>query len=246
MPYYHISRPTKAKTSGFLSRPAAAPRASASARVTDVLREAIVSMQLKPGELVDKLALCERLGLSRSPVSEALSRLQQEGLVEIEPQRGTFVSRLRLSDMRQNLFLRRALEVETVRELASHMPAEVLEALSRNMRYQRAAAAAQDRVGFHALDLEFHEILLSALSFSRVKAVVDTARSGLERARRLLATPRRNSDTLLEHERIFVSLEAGNADAAAEAMRAHLNAVMREIDALAIAHPDIFADLEPT
>jgi DNA-binding GntR family transcriptional regulator len=238
--------PTKAKTSGFLSRPAAAPRASASARVTDVLREAIVSMQLKPGELVDKLALCERLGLSRSPVSEALSRLQQEGLVEIEPQRGTFVSRLRLSDMRQNLFLRRALEVETVRELASHMPAEVLEALSRNMRYQRAAAAAQDRVGFHALDLEFHEILLSALSFSRVKAVVDTARSGLERARRLLATPRRNSDTLLEHERIFVSLEAGNADAAAEAMRAHLNAVMREIDALAIAHPDIFADLEPT
>ena len=238
--------PTKAKTSGFLSRPAAAPRASASARVTDVLREAIVSMQLKPGELVDKLALCERLGLSRSPVSEALSRLQQEGLVEIEPQRGTFVSRLRLSDMRQNLFLRRALEVETVRELASHMPAEVLEALSRNMRYQRAAAAAQDRVGFHALDLEFHEILLSALSFSRVKAVVDTARFGLERARRLLATPRRNSDTLLEHERIFVSLEAGNADAAAEAMRAHLNAVMREIDALAIAHPDIFADLEPT
>ena len=238
--------PTKAKTSGFLSRPAAAPRASASARVTDVLREAIVSMQLKPGELVDKLALCERLGLSRSPVSEALSRLQQEGLVEIEPQRGTFVSRLRLSDMRQNLFLRRALEVETVRELASHMPAEVLEALSRNMRYQRAAAAAQDSVGFHALDLEFHEILLSALSFSRVKAVVDTARSGLERARRLLATPRRNSDTLLEHERIFVSLEAGNADAAAEAMRAHLNAVMREIDALAIAHPDIFADLEPT
>ena len=238
--------PTKAKTSGFLSRPAAAPRASASARVTDVLREAIVSMELKPGEPVDKLALCERLGLSRSPVSEALSRLQQEGLVEIEPQRGTFVSRLRLSDMRQNLFLRRALEVETVRELASHMPAEVLEALSRNMRYQRAAAAAQDRVGFHALDLEFHEILLSALSFSRVKAVVDTARSGLERARRLLATPRRNSDTLLEHERIFVSLEAGNADAAAEAMRAHLNAVMREIDALAIAHPDIFADLEPT
>ena len=238
--------PTKAKTSGFLSRPAAAPRASASARVTDVLREAIVSMQLKPAELVDKLALCERLGLSRSPVSEALSRLQQEGLVEIEPQRGTFVSRLRLSDMRQNLFLRRALEVETVRELASHMPAEVLEALSRNMRYQRAAAAAQDRVGFHALDLEFHEILLSALSFSRVKAVVDTARPGLERARRLLATPRRNSDTLLEHERIFVSLEAGNADAAAEAMRAHLNAVMREIDALAIAHPDIFADLEPT
>lgn len=237
---------TKAKTYGFLGRPEAAPRVSASARVTDVLREAIVSMELKPGEPVDKLALCERLGLSRFPVSEALSRLQQEGLVEIEPQRGTFVSRLRLADMRQNLFLRRALEVETMRELAGHMPAEAMEALSRNMRYQRAAAAAQDREGFHALDLEFHEILLSALSFPRVKTVVDSARSGLERARRLLATPRRNSDTLIEHERIFASLEAGNSDEAAEAMRAHLNAVMRELDALAITRPDIFADLEPT
>jgi DNA-binding GntR family transcriptional regulator len=237
---------TKAKTYGFLGRPDATPRVSASARVTDVLREAIVSMELKPGEPVDKLALCERLGLSRFPVSEALSRLQQEGLVEIEPQRGTFVSRLRLADMRQNLFLRRALEVETMRELAGNMPAEAMESLSRNMRYQRAAAAAQDRAGFHALDLEFHEILLSALSFSRVKAVVDNARSGLERARRLLATQRRNSDTLIEHERIFASLEAGNADEAAEAMRAHLNAVMRELDALAITRPDIFADLEPT
>jgi GntR family transcriptional regulator, rspAB operon transcriptional repressor len=237
---------TKAKTYGFLGRPEAAPRVSASARVTDMLREAIVSMELKPGEPVDKLALCERLGLSRFPVSEALSRLQQEGLVEIEPQRGTFVSRLRLADMRQNLFLRRALEVETVRELGLNMPAEAMVALSRNMRYQRAAAAAQDRAGFHALDLEFHEILLSALSFPRVKTVVDSARSGLERARRLLATPRRNSDTLIEHERIFERLQAADAEAAAEAMRAHLNAVMRELDALAITHPDIFADLEPT
>lgn len=237
---------TKAKTYAFLGRSDAAPRGSAAARVTDLLRDAIVSMELKPGEPIDKLALCERLGLSRFPVSEALSRLKDEGLVEIEPQRGTFVSRIKLADVRQNLFLRRALEAETVRELARQMPPEALDELARNMRYQRAAVEAQDREGFHALDLEFHEILLAALAFPRVKTAVESARSGLDRVRKLLATPRRHSDTLTEHERIFASIEAANGDEAAKAMRAHLDAVMRELDALAITRPDIFADLEPT
>lgn len=237
---------TKAKTYAFLGRSDAAPRGSAAARVTDLLRDAIVSMELKPGEPIDKLALCERLGLSRFPVSEALSRLKDEGLVDIEPQRGTFVSRIRLADVRQNLFLRRALEAETVQELARNMPAEALEELSRNMRYQRAAVVAQDREGLHALDLEFHEILLVALAFPRVKAAVESARSGLDRVRKLLATPRRNSDTLAEHERIFEALKAANGDEAAIAMRGHLDAVMRELDNLARAHPHLFADLETT
>ncbi|MDP4822531.1 MAG: GntR family transcriptional regulator [Aestuariivirgaceae bacterium] len=237
---------TKAKTYGFLGSSHAAPRGSAAARVTDWLRDAIVSMEIKPGEPIDKLALCERLGLSRFPVSEALSRLKDEGLVEIEPQRGTFVSRIRLADARQNLFLRRALEAEAVQELARNMPAEALEDLARNMRYQRAAVEAQDREGFHALDLEFHEILLSALAYPRVKAAVESARSGLDRVRKLLATPRRNSDTLIEHERIFAGLAAANGEQASTAMRAHLDAVMTDLNTLALASPHLFADLETT
>lgn len=93
-------------------------RGGTTERVLAVLREAIIGFELAPGEDIDKLAICERLGVSRFPVSEALARLQSEGLVEILPQRGTRVSRIRLAEVRQSMFIRRALESQAVRTLA--------------------------------------------------------------------------------------------------------------------------------
>ena len=76
----------------FLTPLATPTRGNVTVFVTDMLRQAIVTLQLKPGEVIDKNALCDRLGVSRFPVSEALARLQAEGLVDILPQRGTTVS----------------------------------------------------------------------------------------------------------------------------------------------------------
>jgi DNA-binding GntR family transcriptional regulator len=73
----------------FLEPLATPSRGNVTAFVTDLLRQSIVTLQLKPGEVIDKTALCDRLGVSRFPVSEALARLQAEGLVDILPQRGT-------------------------------------------------------------------------------------------------------------------------------------------------------------
>ena len=81
-------------------------------RVQEVIRDAIVRLDLPPGTAIDKVALCARLGVSRFPVSEALGRLAAEGLVEILPQRGTRVARIDLADCRQAMFIRRALEIE--------------------------------------------------------------------------------------------------------------------------------------
>jgi DNA-binding GntR family transcriptional regulator len=219
-------------------------RGGATSRVWVALREAIVSLELPPGAPIDKGALCERLKVSRFPVSEALSRLQTEGLVEIRPQRGTSVALIRLADARENMFLRRALEAAAVRALAPVIGKATLAELHRNIRYQRAAVEADDRTGFHALDLEFHEILLDALKFSRVKAAVETARLALERVRRLLASARRHALTLREHERILAALEAGDGERAAKAMTRHLDAVDGELQALAKSRPAIFADRE--
>src|SRR3982750_2666552 len=83
-------------------------------RVQDVIRDAIVRLELSPGAIIDKVALCARLGVSRFPVSEALGRLATEGFVEVLPQRGTRVARIDLSDCRQAMFIRRALEVEAI------------------------------------------------------------------------------------------------------------------------------------
>lgn len=232
----------KAKSYDFLGTPRGATRGGATSRIVETLREAIVSLELKPGVAVDKAMLCERLGVSRFPISEALSRLQAEGLVDIQPQRGTTVTLIRITDARENMFLRRSLEAAVVRTLAPSISTDMLSTLRRNIRYQRSAVEADDRAGFHKLDLEFHDILLDAPGFPRVKAAVESARLGLERARRVLASPRRHAVTLEEHEAILQALEIRDGVKAGEAMETHLDAVMAELLAHARAQPDIFAD----
>jgi DNA-binding GntR family transcriptional regulator len=232
----------EAESYAFLSDVRGKVRGGTTARVVAVLREAIVSLELPPGTQLDKAALCQRLRVSRFPVSEALARLQSEGLVEIRPQSGTIVSLIRLGDVRENLFLRRALEAEAARSLATDIAPVTLAALQRNVRYQKAAANAGDRAGFHALDLEFHDIIFTALGFDRVKATVESARMGLDRIRRLLASKRRHKLTYTEHEKIVATIAAGDGEAAAAAMIAHLDAVMEELLSLARKQPEIFAD----
>jgi len=232
----------KAKTYDFLESVKAAHRGGATARVVEALREAIASLELPPGAFLDKAALCARLGVSRFPVSEALSRLQAEGLVQIQPQRGSVVSLIRLADTRENMFLRRSLEIEAVRTLALVATKELCSALRRNLEEQAKALAADDRHTFHKLDLAFHDMLLDALGFHKVKQTVDCARIALDRIRRILTSPDIGAATRTEHERILVALENRDAEAAAAAMRAHLDAVMVRLMNLAEKQPQLFTD----
>lgn len=218
-------------------------RGGTTERVQSLLREAIIGFELAPGADIDKLAICERLGVSRFPVSEALARLQSEGLVEILPQRGTRVSRIRLSDVRQSMFIRSALEAQAVRTLALSHSDALLPSLERNLRYQHAASEAGDRRDFHRLDLEFHLILLDALGYARVKAAVEAARANLDRVRRLLSSPRHHALTVTDHEKIVAALAAGDADAAGRAMEEHLDFVITELVAFAAENPALFEDL---
>jgi DNA-binding GntR family transcriptional regulator len=205
----------------------------------ETLRDMIVGLELPPGSAIDKLALCQRFGVSRFPVSEALARLQADGLVEILPQRGTRVSRIHMEDVCQAMFIRRSLEVEMVRTLAPDIGTASLSALSLNLDYQQVAWERADRHEFHRLDLAFHEILFDQLGFPRVRQTVETARSSLERARRLLSSPRRHASTLVEHRAIYGCLAQHDAAGAAAAMTQHLGNVLAELSLLAAEHPDL-------
>ena len=175
----------------FLSAPASPTRGNVTVYVTDTLRSAIVTLALKPGEVLDKGAICDRLGVSRFPVSEALARLQTEGLVDILPQRGSTVSLIRIADVLEYMLIRKALEAEAVRIVTDNHSPGLFETLQRNMSYQRAAAQLDDQAGFHERDLEFHDIILSDMSFTKVKSVIENTRANLDRARRMILTPRR-------------------------------------------------------
>src|SRR5882757_7043077 len=184
-------------------------------RVQDVVRGAIVRLDLPPGTAIDKTALCARLGVSRFPVSEALGRLAAEGFVEILPQRGTRVARIDLADCRQAMFIRRALEIEAMREIAPRADAALLATLDRNLREQEAVFADANSVRFHQLDLELHDALLTFLGFERVKNACETARGSLDRARLFMCTPERKVSTLAEHRAIVAALKKRDPDAAA-------------------------------
>ena len=114
--------------------------------------------------------MCRRLGVSRFPVSEALARLQAEGLVDILPQRGSNVAPIMFSQARENMFLRRTLEAATARSVAAAIDGPTLAALKRNLRSQRGAVRTANRLRFHDLDVEFHDLLQGRLGFPRVRA----------------------------------------------------------------------------
>jgi DNA-binding GntR family transcriptional regulator len=209
--------------------------------VYDDLRAAIIALTLAPGARIDKAEICERLGVSRQPLAEAIARLAEERLIEVEPQKGTFVARIRLADVAEAAFVRRALEVATVTALAPRIPDSALARLERLLDYQSAAVKGSDVDEFYALDVRFHEVLFDSLAMRRVAEVVDASRAQLERARRLLLpTPTRNRDTLREHQAILDALSERNAVRAAAAMGGHLDMGMAELRRYAAARPDLF------
>ena len=226
----------------FLVAPPAASRGNVTTHVTDALRSAIVTLTLRPGESIDKGAVCDRLGVSRFPVSEALARLQTEGLVDILPQRGSTVSLVRIADVLEYMLIRKSLEAEAVRVVAGKHAPSLIDALERNMAYQHAAASIEDQQGFHERDMDFHDIILGAMRFGKVRSVIEQTRSNLDRARRLILTPRRLEVSIGEHEKIFAAIKAGDGEAAANAMRVHIDRVMAELIDFARDRPEIFAD----
>lgn len=209
--------------------------------VYEDLRAAIVSLALKPGARVDKTEICGRLHVSRQPLAEAIARLAEERLVDVEPQKGTFIARIRLSDVAEAAFVRRALETAMVAAIAPTIEETTLARVERILGYQAAAVKAKDTEEFYVLDVRFHTMLFERLAMRRVAEVVETSRAQLERTRRLLLpTPGRNQNTLREHRAIFAALQLRDPVKAARAMGEHLDEVMAELKRFAARQPDLF------
>jgi GntR family transcriptional regulator, rspAB operon transcriptional repressor len=230
----------KRKKYNFLARLERGARGHTTEQVERCLRSAIVALDFAPGEFIDKGAVCATLGVSRFPVSEALARLAVEGLVEILPQRGSRAARIRLSEVRESMLIRQALEGMVAEAAAKRLSSMAIEALRGNLEAQQEAVSRGDRPGFHALDLEFHTILVEGLEMPRVASVIDASRANIDRVRRLLSSPRRHVITLEEHWEIFRALETHDAAAARRAMEAHLEAVVEELERFSVEHAEVF------
>lgn len=210
-------------------------------KVYQTLRQAILSLAYKPGEILRKPEICDALGVSRSPVADAVARLAAEGLVDVIPQAGTFVARFSMQEIREGAFLREAIEVAAIEKVAAQITDAQLQLLRRNLTVQAALVADGDIPGFYAMDAAMHELLLSFTGFAKLSQVSETAWLHVNRARQLiLPVPGRVQATLAEHQAILTALEARDPAAARDAIRSHLRQLITYLEPLERDRPDLF------
>lgn len=213
----------------------------ASARIYDWLRERIAGGELPPGLPLSEKEMAERYGVSRTPVREALLRLADERLVDIFPQRGTFVSRIRAESLRDGMVIRMALERVAVREAAQRATAAGIAELRHCLDRHRASERAADWAGFHFEDEDFHRRISVLSGHPNVWRVVRQEKVQIDRCRVLhLPISGRRGFVLDEHAAIIKALAARDPDAAERAMEAHLANVLPGLDELIRAHPEYF------
>lgn len=210
-------------------------------RVYLAIKQAILSLDFPPGATLRKAPICERLGVSRAPVTEAIARLAAEGLVDVVPQSGTRVSYFSMPEIREGMFLREALELATVAKVARDLTEEQRKILSRNMRLQELLIEDDDISGFYQADEEFHGLLMQFTGFRRLADVAQTVSLQVSRARMLLLPkPGRVAETLEEHRAIHTAILERDEQAAQIAMRHHLGQLMPRIETLMQAQPHLF------
>ena len=204
---------------------------SKSERVYKTLRRQIRELELPPGTRLRKNEIALEFGVSRAPVSEAISRLSDEGLVDVFPQNGSFVAPIRPQDIRESLLIRTGLEVEAIRRVTQKADIDLLERLETNLSAQDAALESDDMVVLDDLDEAFHAIIFKAVESPRAQRLLDAIRALLDRPRfHALPEDGRPKATVAEHRRIVDAIRTGDPEFAGAAMRVHLTMVARAIE----------------
>lgn len=210
-------------------------------RVYLAIKQAILLLDFPPGAALRKALICDRLGVSRAPVADAITRLSTEGLVDVVPQSGTHVSYFSISEIREGSFLREALELATVAKVARDLTDEQHVQLRRNMRLQELLIEDKDIPGFYQADEEFHSLLMGFTGFKRLPEVAQAVSLQVSRARiLLLPSADRIAETLAEHKAIYEALLARDEQGAQDAMRDHLGQLPPRIERLQKEQPHLF------
>ena len=208
-------------------------------RVVGALRDEIVTMALKPGDVISESDIAGRYGVSRQPVREAFIRLAQQGLLLIRPKRATVVKKISPEGVRQSRFIRESIEVEIVRRVAAN-PGDAAAVLKALIVDQEAASAAEDSRSFHTLDELFHRTLARLAGVEYAWQLIDDHKMQLDRVRYLTLGVSSSRVAIGEHKMIAAAVAAGDVPRAEAAMRAHLARAEILLSQTISDYPDYF------
>ncbi len=225
------------------TNPDRARDATSADRVYALLKQAIAELVLKPHEAVSEKEIASMLGVSKTPVREALIRLEVENLVQTRPRSGTYVTPIVPDDLFEAMLIREALEGAAVRLAARKADRRGKSMLRETMQRQAEAIERHDVAGFQVADDDLHREIVIISELPRLWSLLDTVRVSLNRVRHLAApAPGRIGMLASQHQAIVDAIVANRADDAATAMQNHLDALYPFVETLLRQRPELFAN----
>ncbi|MDH7479328.1 MAG: GntR family transcriptional regulator [Syntrophomonadaceae bacterium] len=191
--------------------------------VLEILREAIVSGLLRPGEKLMEAQLAEEMGISRTPVREAIRKLELEGFVNMIPRKGACVAEYSEKDIVDTFRIRLALERLAVELAVGNITSGELEELKRVLEDEERSIEGLNLEAMVEKDAEFHEVIYRAGGNPRLLQIMENLRGQISRFRFVSLGGRgRGREVLVEHGRIYEALKQRNLELVLECIEEHI------------------------
>ena len=192
--------------------------------VFNTLRKAILTGQLKPGERLMEVHLANKLGVSRTPIREAIRKLELEGLVIMIPRRGAEVAQITEKSLKDVLEVRRALDALSVELACERITEEEIEALGRACEEFARATKGADTSVIAKADVKVHDIIVQATGNQRLLQLVNNLAEQMYRYRFVYLKDTSRHETLIaEHKEIYDSIVERNKERASAAAKLHID-----------------------
>ena len=191
--------------------------------VFKTLRQAILKGELEPGERLMEIQLAERLGVSRTPIREAIRKLELEGLVKNIPNKGAVVVGVTSQDIDDIYTIRTRIEGLAARRCAQNIGDDELEELRQVVELQEYFVTKQDFLQVWHLDSRFHEMIYDACRSRPLKQILSLFHNYIQKAREYSVKSGRAQASAQEHRAILDAIENHDLDGAEKAMALHVN-----------------------
>jgi GntR family transcriptional regulator, rspAB operon transcriptional repressor len=193
-------------------------------QIYPLIRDMILTGEIRPGDAIDEKLIAQNLNISRTPVREAVKKLSDEHLVDVVAQSGTRAARIDAKEIEQAYLIRRALEMESAAHAAPHMNTSHAESLNDILMLHERAIEQRKFVQAVGIDDNFHRYIAQVAELPRLWHMIEISKAHLDRCRHMLL-PRTGeaAATLEQHRAIIRALNTGKSEAAKEAMRLHLD-----------------------
>ena len=214
--------------------------------VGETLKQEILDLRLKPGQMISENDVCDRFGVSRTPVREALRLLQEQGFVETVPYRGTYVTLLSMDNIKQMIYMRVAVETMVLRDFIAVQSPMVMEDIRHQIAKQQALIQEKDfePEQFYRMDAKMHSIWFTAVRRQKLWEMLQAQQLHYTRFRMLdFITETDFTRIIGEHKELFGLIEARDERGVEASLKEHLYYSMKRMrKSIEVDYKDYFEE----